>query len=609
MPLIIDSNTEQIKTTNSKLGLCTRSSNTDSISVYTSGAVINGTEIVDSTIQSNVADGTSPLIITSRTKVDNLNVERVDDRHESDFLLTDGSRELSGNWDAGSYEIRSQTYQSDIVTGTAPLIVASTTKVTNLNADSVDGMGEFDFVTTSPSGSTRNVIQSTVDAIPVIIKANAAQTTDLLEFQTNAGANLTVVNLSGNIGIGTSTFGTVNKLTVNPNVTTDNLATAQFNCANDAHKALVLQRKSATQSANIFEVQASDGTAYGVIDSSFRMAVGTTTTSSRLYVRGIADEKQVLIVGNGTQTNNLFEIENNSFDTLAKFDSDGRFTLSPSIVTSGTPTAFTITAAANTGITANTECIGANLNYSATKTWASLAGTLATQREIIVQAPTYAATIAGTITDAVTMSISGAPIAGANTTLTNAYALRVNSGQATATAIVAKGAASQTASILQVQDSSGNMVWGMNTQRSSQRSGNFAAAGDAQTTLWTLRNNTTDATQTILYIDGSATKLSVTSGKTYTFVIDIVAAQTGGASGSVGDSWGYQLLGVVRNISGTTSLQGSIIKTIIAEADGAFDVDAQANDTTDTIDVLVTGAANKNVRWVAKTRLTEVAFA
>ena len=52
------------------------------------------------------------------------------------------------NWDAGGYEVRAQTFQSDVSTGTAPFIVASTTVVTNLNADKLDGndasdLGDF----------------------------------------------------------------------------------------------------------------------------------------------------------------------------------------------------------------------------------------------------------------------------------------------------------------------------------------------------------------------------------------------------------------------------------------------------------------------------------
>src|SRR3990167_9340840 len=60
-----------------------------------------------------------------------------DDDH-TQYLLAAGTRALPGNWDVGSFEVRAQTFQSDVVTGTAPLIVASTTLVTNLNADLLD---------------------------------------------------------------------------------------------------------------------------------------------------------------------------------------------------------------------------------------------------------------------------------------------------------------------------------------------------------------------------------------------------------------------------------------------------------------------------------------
>jgi hypothetical protein len=54
-------------------------------------------------------------------------------------LLSDGTVALAANWDAGSYKITAEQLESDVTTGTAPLVVASTTKVTNLNADQLDG--------------------------------------------------------------------------------------------------------------------------------------------------------------------------------------------------------------------------------------------------------------------------------------------------------------------------------------------------------------------------------------------------------------------------------------------------------------------------------------
>lgn len=53
-------------------------------------------------------------------------------------VLVNGTAPLTADWDAGSFEIRAQTLESDVTTGTAPLTIASTTKVTNLNADLLD---------------------------------------------------------------------------------------------------------------------------------------------------------------------------------------------------------------------------------------------------------------------------------------------------------------------------------------------------------------------------------------------------------------------------------------------------------------------------------------
>lgn len=61
-----------------------------------------------------------------------------DDDH-TQYLLADGTRGLSADWDAGSHEIRAETLESDVGTGTAPLTIASTTLVSNLNADLLDG--------------------------------------------------------------------------------------------------------------------------------------------------------------------------------------------------------------------------------------------------------------------------------------------------------------------------------------------------------------------------------------------------------------------------------------------------------------------------------------
>ncbi len=77
------------------------------------------------------------VFLTGSTAHGSLTGLNADDHTQ--YLLVSGARGLSGNWDAGSFEVRAQTFQSDVATGTAPLIVASETVVTHLNADFLDG--------------------------------------------------------------------------------------------------------------------------------------------------------------------------------------------------------------------------------------------------------------------------------------------------------------------------------------------------------------------------------------------------------------------------------------------------------------------------------------
>jgi hypothetical protein len=100
--------------------------------------------------------------------------------------------------------------------------------------------------------------------------------------------------------------------------------------------------------------------------------------------------------------------------------------IAPAAVSSGTFTGFTQIAAAHTNLTAGTEIPDTNFNLSATKTWAT--GAIATQRDFIVQARTYAFAAASTVTTAATFAITGAPALGANASITTPLAFWVQSG-------------------------------------------------------------------------------------------------------------------------------------------------------------------------------------
>lgn len=78
------------------------------------------------------------------------------------------------------------------------------------------------------------------------------------------------------------------------------------------------------------------------------------------------------------------------------------------------------------GLTLSTEYVQEKHDYYGTYTWAT--GALATQRFTLFSAPTIAFVGNSTVSNAATVAIAGAPIAGAHATITNPLALWVQSG-------------------------------------------------------------------------------------------------------------------------------------------------------------------------------------
>ncbi len=112
--------------------------------------------------------------------LDHGSLEAVSLTHDdhTQYLLAAGTRGLSAAWDAGSWQIRAETFQSDVATGTAPLTVASTTVVANLNAATVNGHADTAFLHADGSVNlTGNLTVSggiTIDGVDV--GAHAANT-------------------------------------------------------------------------------------------------------------------------------------------------------------------------------------------------------------------------------------------------------------------------------------------------------------------------------------------------------------------------------------------------------------------------------------------------
>ena len=108
---------------------------------------------------------------------------------------------------------------------------------------------------------------------------------------------------------------------------------------------------------------------------------------------------------------------------LNGLDVTGTTVLVPAAASTGNQTAVLVTGSADTGQTASTEKV--DIDFDLSRTVQFLAGALATQRALLVRAPTYAFVGTSTITDAATLAITGAPTTGTNATFLNRAALWV----------------------------------------------------------------------------------------------------------------------------------------------------------------------------------------
>lgn len=136
--------------------------------------------------------------------------------------------------------------------------------------------------------------------------------------------------------------------------------------------------------------------------------------------------------------------------------------------------------------------------------------------------------------------------------------------------------------------------------------GKFATAGDAQSGLYVLRNITSSATATELFLDGvtGTQRLVVPNNSLWTFDILVAARRTDTTGGGAG----YRFTGVLRKdaTAATITFIGTPSKQILGETNTAWDVALTADTTNGSVKLSVTGEAAKTIRWVATVVTSEV---
>lgn len=135
--------------------------------------------------------------------------------------------------------------------------------------------------------------------------------------------------------------------------------------------------------------------------------------------------------------------------------------------------------------------------------------------------------------------------------------------------------------------------------------GYFSFAGDAQNSVYILRNQTTNATPTELFLDGASAQIELPAFSVFTFDVLVSARRTDAS----GEGAAYRFVGAALKNATDASITfiGTPSKTVIAETSAAWDADVATDTTTGAIKIVVTGETAKTIRWVATVQTTEVA--
>ena len=122
------------------------------------------------------------------------------------------------------------------------------------------------------------------------------------------------------------------------------------------------------------------------------------------------------------------------------------------------------------------------------------------------------------------------------------------------------------------------------------------------TKQYVLHGTTTNATETEIFTITDFARIGVTTDSTMLYEISIAARRTD----ATGESASWHLKGCVDNFSGTVADVGNVYEIAVAQDDVSWAVDVQADDSNNALNVLVTGAAGKTVRWTAIVKTIEV---
>ncbi len=235
-------------------------------------------------------------------------------------------------------------------------------------------------------------------------------------------------------------------------------------------------------------------------------------------------------------------------------------------------------------------------------------------RNVITTTSTFGDNSASTIAggDNNTASVSLATIGGGSSNIASNYWATVGGGQENEAAGNRSTIGGGTGNLTTSEAFAGTVPGGLYAKAShygemAYASGRFSATGDAQTSVYVLRQTTSGTTSEELFLNGyegtsNSLKERITIASNRAVAFDILAV--GRSSG--GESAGYRIVGLIENTGGNTAFIGTPTTTVLGEDDASWDVVVIADNTNDALVIQATGGSGDEVRWVATVRTAEV---
>jgi hypothetical protein len=254
----------------------------------------------------------------------------------------------------------------------------------------------------------------------------------------------------------------------------------------------------------------------------------------------------------------------------------------PSATNTASTTKFTYTNPneSASSLTAGAEAVQVLFNLGANARRHSGNTAIPTQRDFIINAPTHSfATAGGVITDASTLYIGGAPIAGTNASITNPWALNINGGNVKISTITS---GTWNGSVI------GSSYGGAGTVN-----GILKANGSGTVSAATSGTDYAPATSgsSILYGNGSGGFSNVTIGSGLSFSTGTLSATGGGTGDVVGPASATDT--AIALFDGTT---GKLIKNSTVTINGSGDISTGGDLGVGTVSAGTVNANNSTLQ-------------